>query len=163
MRRVLLILLAAGVGIWLGAMLFLTFALAPTAFAILESRQQAGDLVAATLNILYLSGYIVGPLLVFLSLVTGPLSRRLLWVLRTTLLALITVSTIISREVVGAKLLNLRRSMGVLIEQVPPDDPLRLLFHQWHQFSVLLMLFSIAAAAAVLLLIFFEGFGEARS
>lgn len=160
MRRSLLILLAAGVGIWLGAMLFLTFILAPAAFAILESRHQAGDLVTATLNVLHLSGYILGPLLFLVSLFTRPLRWRLLWGLRTTLLALITVSTIVSREVVGAKLLSLRRSMGVLTEKVPPDDPLRLLFHQWHQFSVLLMLFNIVAATTVLLLLFFEGFRE---
>jgi len=163
MRRDLLIFLAAGVGIWLGAMLFLTFILAPTALAILERRHQAGDLVTATLNVFYLSGYILGPLLILLSLVARPVRSRLLWGLRTILLILITVSTIISREVVGTKLLSLRRSMGTLIEKVPPDDPLRLLFQQWHQVSVLLMLFNIVAAATILLLLFFEGFQESQN
>jgi len=138
-------------------MLFLTFVLAPAAFALLESRHQAGDLVTVTLNVVYLSGYILGPLLILVSLGTRPLRSRLLWGVRTVLLVLITVSTVISREVVGPKLLNLRRSMGMVIEKVPLDDPLRLLFQQWHQFSVLLMLFNIAAAAVVLLLLFFEG------
>jgi hypothetical protein len=160
MRRGLLILLASGVGIWLGAMLFLTFVVAPTAFAILESRHQAGDLVTATLSVLYLSGYILGPLLILVSLATRPLHRRLLWGARTIFLVLITVSTVISREVVGTKLLSLRRSMGMVIEKVSPDDPIRLLFQQWHQFSVFLMLFNIVAASAVLVLLFFEGFGE---
>jgi len=109
------------------------------------------------LNVVYLSGYILGPLLILVSLGTRPLRSRLLWGVRTVLLVLITVSTVISREVVGPKLLNLRRSMGMVIEKVPLDDPLRLLFQQWHQFSVLLMLFNIAAAAVVLLLLFFEG------
>ncbi len=160
MRRGLLILLAAGVGVWLGAMLFLTFVLAPNAFVILESRHRAGDLVTATLNVLHLSGYILGPLLILVSLVTRPARLQLLWGVRTLLLVLITVSTVISRELVGPKLLSLRRSMGALIERVAPDDPLRLLFNQWHQFSVLLMLFNIAAAAGVLLLLTCEGFGE---
>lgn len=157
------VLLAAGTGVWLGAMVFLSFVLAPTAFATLESRHQAGDLVAATLNILYLSGYILGPLLVLVSVMTRPLGGRLLWGIRTILLVLMTVSTLVSRELVGTKLLSLRRAMGAIIEKIPLDDPSRLLFQQWHQYSVLLMLFNIAAAAAVLAVLCFEGFGKTRS
>lgn len=160
MRGGLQVLLAAGVGVWLGAMLFLTFVLAPTAFTLLESRHQAGDLVTATLNTVYLSGYLLGPLLILISLATRPLRLRLLWGVRTILLVLMTVSTVLSRELIGPKLLSLRRSMGVAIETVPLDDPLRALFQQWHQFSVLLMLFNIGAAATVLLLLAWEGFGE---
>ena len=162
MRRALLIILAAGAGAWLGAMLFLSAAVAPTAFAILESRHQAGDLVARTLNILYLSGYILGPALVLVSVVARTLARPLVWGLRTILLILITVSTVVSREFVGQKLLSLRQAMGPLIEQIPAGDPLRLLFRQWHQLSVLLMLFNIAAAAAVILLLCFEAYTESR-
>lgn len=163
MRWASVVFLAAGVGAWLGAMVFLSLVLAPTAFAILESRHQAGDLVAATLNILHLSGYILGPLLLLVSVVTRPTGQRLRWGLRTILLTLMTVSTVISREVVGTKLLTLRRAMGVMIEKVPLDDPLRLLFHQWHQLSILLMLFNIVAAVVVLFLLCLEGFGEART
>lgn len=162
MRHSLLIFLAAGVGAWLGAMVFLSFAVAPTAFALLESRHQAGDLVAATLNVLYLAAYLLGPLLVLASIAIRPLGRRLLWGVRTILLILMTASTLISREIVGTKLFTLRRAMGAAIESIPPGDPLRLQFQQWHQFSVLLMLFNIAAAAAVLILLSVETFGEGR-
>ncbi|MFQ5802516.1 MAG: DUF4149 domain-containing protein [Candidatus Methylomirabilales bacterium] len=162
MRRALVIFLAAGVGTWLGAMVFLSFAVAPTAFALLESRHQAGDLVATTLNILYLSGYILGPTLVFVSVGTRPLARPLLWGIRTILLVLMTVSTLISRELVGSKLLSLRQAMGTMIEKVPADDPMRLLFQQWHYVSVLLMLFTMVAAVTVLFLLCLEGFREAR-
>lgn len=160
MRRASVVFLAAGVGAWLGAMAFLSFAVAPTAFAVLESRQQAGDLVAGTLNTLYLSGYILGPLLILVSVVTRPLGRGLLWGIRTILLILMSVSTIVSREFVGAKLLSLRRAMGMMIEKVPPDDPLRLLFQQWHQISVFLMIFNMLAAIAVLTLLYLEGRSE---
>ena len=155
------IFLAAGTGIWLGAMVFLSFAVAPTAFAILESRDQAGDVVATSLNLLYLSGYILGPLLVFVSVMTQPIRGRPLWALRTILLVLMTVSTLISREFVGAKLLGLRRAMGQLMS-VSPDNPLRLQFQQWHTVSVLLMLFNIVAAVLVLAALCFERFGQAR-
>ncbi len=163
MRRIFVIMLPAGVGVWLGAMVFFSFAVAPTAFATLESRHQAGDLVAATLNILYLFGYVLGPLLVLASVVARPIGRQRLWGLRTILLVLMTLSTLISREFVGTKLLALRRAMGPMIEKIPPGDPSRLLFQQWHQYSVLLMLFNIAAAVAVLLLLWREGFGQPRS
>lgn len=156
------IFLAGGTGAWLGAMVFLSFVVAPTAFATLASRHQAGDVVAATLNTLYLSGYILGPLLVLVSVVTRSLRGRLLWAVRTILLVLMTVSTVLAREFVGAKLLSLRRAMGPMIN-VPPDDPMRLLFQQWHQVSVLLMLFNIAAAALVLLLLCVEQFGKLRT
>lgn len=160
MRRASVVFLAAGVGAWLGAMVFLSFVVAPGAFAILESRHQAGDLVAGTLNTLYLSGYILGPLLILVSVVTRPLGRGLLWGVRTILLTLMSVSTIISREFVGAKLLSLRRAMGMMIEKVPPDDPLRLLFQQWHQISVFLMIFNMLAAIAVLTVLCLEGPSE---
>jgi hypothetical protein len=143
-------------------MIFLSFAVAPTAFAVLESRDQAGDLVAASLNILYLSGYILGPLLVFVSAMTQPIRGRLLWALRTILLVLMTISTLISREFVGAKLLGLRRAMGHLMS-VSPDDPLRLQFQQWHHVSVLLMLFNIVAATLVLAALCFEQFRKLRT
>jgi hypothetical protein len=143
-------------------MAFLSFAVAPTAFAILESRHQAGDLVAATLNILYLSAYLLGPLLVLVSIAIRPFGRRLIWGLRTILLILMTASTVISREIVGAKLYSLRRAMGAAIQSVPAGDPLRSQFQQWHQFSVLLMLFNIAAAAAVLFLLLVETSRDGR-
>ena len=162
MRRTLLILLASGVGTWLGVMAFLSFVVAPAAFAILESRHQAGDLVAATLNVLYLSVYILGPFLVLVSIAVWPLGRRLLWGLRTILLILMTASTLISREIIGTRLFSLRRAMGAAIQSIPPGDPLRLQFQQWHQFSVLLMLFNIAAAAAVLCILSLEAFREGQ-
>jgi len=143
-------------------MVFLSFVVAPTAFAVLESRHQAGELVAATLNVLYLSAYILGPLLVLASIAVRPLGRRLLWGLRTILLILMTASTLISREIVGTKLFSLRRAMGAAIQSIPPGDPLRLQFQQWHQFSVLLMLFNIAAAAAVLCILSLEALREGQ-
>ena len=121
MRRIFVIMLPAGVGVWLGAMVFFSFAVAPTAFATLESRHQAGDLVAATLNILYLFGYVLGPLLVLASVVARPIGRQRLWGLRTILLVLMTLSALISREFVGTKLLALRRAMGPMIEKIPPE------------------------------------------
>jgi hypothetical protein len=126
----------------------------------LESRHQAGDLVAATLNVLYLSAYILGPLLVLISIAVRPLGRRLLWGLRTILLIVMTAATLVSREIVGTKLFGLRRAMGAAIQSIPLEDPLRLQFQQWHQFSVLLMFFTIATAAAVLLVLSLEAFRE---
>ena len=155
-----LIFLAAGTGVWLGAMVFLSFVVAPTAFAVLESRDQAGNVVAASLNVLYLSGYVLGPLLVLVSVLTRPLRGRLLWALRTILLVLITLSTLIAREFVGAKLLSLRRALGPLIT-IPPDHPTRLLFQQWHHYSVFLMLFNIAAATVILAILCVEWFRQA--
>ncbi len=156
------VMLAAGTGVWLGAMVFLSFAVAPTAFAILENRDHAGNVVATSLNILYLSGYVLGPALVFLSVATPSLRARFPWALRTILLVLMTVSTLVAREFVGMKLLNLRRAIGPIMS-LAPDDPLRLQFQQWHQVSVLLMLFNILAATAVLAVLCFEQTGRARS
>ena len=157
MGRISPVFVAAGVGIWLGAMLFLSFVLAPAAFATIESRQLAGDLVARALNILYLSAYVLGPLLVLVRVLGRPPGRQRLWAVQVILLILMTASTLVSREIVGTKLLELRRAMGSVMETGPRDDPRRLLFQQWHQFSVLLMLFNIAAAAAVLALVGVEG------
>ena len=162
MQRAFVIILAAGVGAWLGAMVLLSFAVAPMAFASLESRHQAGDLVGRTLNILYLSGYILGPTLVLVSVLARPLAWPLLWRIRTILLILMTAATLVAREFVGQKLLSLRLAMGNMIEHSPVGDPLRLLFQQWHQASVLLMFFNIVAAAVVILLLSYEGYSESQ-
>lgn len=138
-------------GGWLGAMTFFSFLVAPTAFAVLPERHLAGNLVAGLLNRLHLIGYVVGPILIALALSTRsgrPATKG--WLFRVVLPGMMTASSIVSRELIGPRLLALRHTMGTIIDQVPPTDPLRIAFNQLHRFSVGLMLFSILAGVIAL-------------
>ena len=47
-------------GLWLGAMAFFSFVVAPSAFAVLQQQQLAGALVSRTLGALEIIGIIAG-------------------------------------------------------------------------------------------------------
>lgn len=61
-RRLLLIL-------WLGGACFFSFAVAPSAFAVLPSREIAGAIVSRSLSIVNYSGLVVGLILLATSFI----------------------------------------------------------------------------------------------
>ena len=61
-------------GLWLGAVVFFSFAVAPSAFAVLPSAEIAGAMVSRTLALVNYSGIIIG-LIIFNTY--AKLSRRI--------------------------------------------------------------------------------------
>jgi hypothetical protein len=134
-------------GLWLGAMAFFSFVVAPSAFAALRSQQLAGELVSRTLGILEIIGMIIGALLIAISIFSKERDRAFLYELIA--LALMTISMLVSHFVVSRRMHELRVSLGE-IAQLAANDPARLEFDKLHQYSVWLMGFNILGAIALI-------------
>jgi len=122
------------VSLWLGSDVFLSFVVAPGAFGILASRDQAGAMVGYSLSRMHLGGIALG--LVFLSVrlvrtrsfagFVGPAA---------ICVALMIVLTAISQYTVSAKMAVLRVQMGS-IQATAGNSPLLAEFSKLHRVSV---------------------------
>ena len=135
-------------GLWLGAACFLSFAVAPSAFAVLPSRESAGAIVNRTLAIVNYSGIIIGLILLASSFLPKPNYNRVrLWIERLLLLVT-TAACAFGQFVIGWKLQNLRAQIGRPMEEIALDDPLRIAFNDLHGQSVTVL--SVAMIAALI-------------
>ena len=122
------------VGLWLGADAFLSFVVAPGAFAILGSRDAAGLLVGYSLARLHFVGILLG--LLFL---VARLARTRDFARFTTAAALCVVLmvalTAASQFTVSNRMENLKKQM-VSVQNTPETDPRRVQFNRLHHRSV---------------------------
>ena len=139
---------------WLGAMIFFSFAVAPAVFAVLPTRELAGQVVNSLIGKLELIGLICGPLLLLLQRFAWPKreSEAKARVLRAILLAVMTLLAAASRFWVSAKLRGLRAQIGGLIDDIPVTDPQRVEFNALHGASVSLMGATMLAGLVVVFL-----------
>ena len=141
------------VALWLGSAVFFSAAVAPSAFAVLQSRELAGALVSRTLTILNVGGLIAGLLLLAGALVGRRLVRWYAWIAEVVALAAVTAATFVGQFVISARMSALRAQMGKPIEEVAADDPLRVAFNALHANSVTALTVAMLAAAVALFLI----------
>ena len=134
--------------LWLGAACFFSFAVAPSAFGVLPSRDLAGSVVSRTLMIVNLSGIVIGAFLLLTSFLPSRNAKTAVVWIERLLLALLTIACVIGQFVINLRLAQIRMSIGKPIEEVALDDPLRIQFDQLHQYSVYVL--SAAMIAAVL-------------
>jgi len=141
------------VGLWLGAACFFSFAVAPSAFAVLESREMAGSVVNRTLAIVNYSGLIIGIILLASSFIAKETTNRIwLWTERFLLLIL-TAACAVGQFVIALWLSMLRGQIGRPVEDVALDDPLRVSFNIWHQYSIWVLVGAMTAALLVFFII----------
>ena len=140
--------------VWLGAMVFFSFAVAPTVFALLPTRELAGQVVNSLIAKLELLGLICGPLLLLSQLFVWPKreTEAKARVVRVILLALMTLLVAASRFWVSAKLHALRAQLNGPIDDLPVTDPLRVEFSALHGVSVSLMGATMLAGIVVILI-----------
>jgi hypothetical protein len=139
--------------LWLGGAAFFSFAVAPSAFAVLPSRDLAGAVVARTLSVVNVGGFVVGLLL----LVTWPVGRALvrraaLWAEAAALLV-VTLTSAAGHWLIAARMRSLRAQMGAPIDALGADDPLRVAFNDLHGYSVAALTAGMLAGLVALLLI----------
>jgi hypothetical protein len=134
-------------GLWLGAMAFFSFVVAPAAFATLPQQQLAGALVSRTLGALEIGGAIIGASLIAILILSRERDGAFIYELAA--LALMTVSMLVSNFVVSRRMHDLRMNLGE-IAQLAANDPARLEFDRLHQYSVWLMGFNILGAIALI-------------
>jgi len=135
-------------GLWLGAMAFFSFVVAPAAFATLPQQQLAGALVSRTLGILEIIGMIIGALLIVILISSGERGGKPR-LYELIALALMTVSMLVSHFVVSKRMREMRVSFGE-IALLAANDPTRIAFDSLHQYSVWLMGFDILGAIALI-------------
>ncbi len=140
-------------GTWVGSIIFLSFVVAPGAFATLGSRDQAGAVVGMALGRLHLLGLIAGVLFLVAraarSLSTG---RGLALLASPAALAVVVMLllTLVSQYSVAPRMAHLRVQM-VSVDRTPEDSPLRVEFNRLHRVSVRLEVAVLLAGLAALL------------
>lgn len=141
-------------GLWLGSMIFFSFAVAPSAFAVLPTREMAGVMVTSTIGKLELLGLVIGPLLILIQAAswrarhTSTLNKSV----RIILILVMIAAAALSRFWISPQMVSLRATMGGHIDDVPIGDPLRMQFNDLHQYSVALMSTAMIAGLVVLFL-----------
>ena len=149
LRDVRLLLMA----LWLGAAVYFSFAVAPSAFAVLPARELAGTLVTRTLAIVNVGGFLISLLLLAsLPVGRGRVGGRAL-AAEASSLATISVMTAAGQWVIAARLLALRAQMGRPIDEIAINDPLRVAFNGLHGYSVMALGVGLIAGVVALLLI----------
>jgi uncharacterized membrane protein len=120
--------------LWLGSDAFLSFVVAPGAFAILGNRDAAGLIVGYSLSRLHFVGISLG--LIFL---VARFIRTHDFASFTTVAALgivlMVVLTAFSQFTVSSRMEHLKRQMGS-VQNTPENDPLRVEFNRLHHISV---------------------------
>ena len=123
-----------GLSLWLGSDVFLSFVVAPGAFRILNSRDQAGAMVGYALGAMHIGGIICGLLLILARLARTKTFSSLATPAALCVLAMIAL-TAISEFTVSPKMAALRAQMGS-IQATAADSPLLVQFARLHRVSV---------------------------
>jgi len=142
-------------GIWLGAAIFFSFAVAPSAFAVLPARELAGAIVTRTIGIVNIGGLLIGLLLLataFAGRGAAAMKKRA-WTVEIFALALLGLATGVGHWIISARMAALRLSMGRPIDEVAQNDPLRLAFNNLHGYSVAAMTTAMLAGLVAFILI----------
>jgi uncharacterized membrane protein len=122
--------------IWIGGLIFFAFVLAPTVFAVLPTRQLAGNVVNRSLGILHWMAISCGVVFAITSMmdsrivngVAAPFAPRNLLIYAMMILTLVSMFGVASRMTV------LREQMGV-VDNLPQDDARRVEFNRLHVWS----------------------------
>jgi hypothetical protein len=135
-------------------MMFFSFAVAPSAFASLPSRQLAGILVTSTISKVELLGIVMGPVLLVLLIATRKRGESIYstTAVRAALLATMTVSGAISKFFITPAMVTLRNEMVNGIDSISATDPIKVQFDSLHHYSVGLMSVALFAGMVALFL-----------
>ena len=125
-----------GLSVWLGSDVFLSFVVAPGAFSVLASRDQAGALVGYSLTSMHLLGILCG-LVVLASRLLRMRTFASFVAPAALCVVLMMLLTTASQIFVTPRMAELRARMGS-IEATAAGSPLLAQFGRLHGFSVAL-------------------------
>jgi hypothetical protein len=139
-------------GLWLGSDVFLSFVVAPGAFQVLATRDQAGVMVGFALTRMHIGGIICGVIFLVARLARTRSLSNLMAPAALCVLIMIA-ATLVSQFTVSAKMAALRGQMGS-IQATAADSPLLAEFTRLHSVSVSLeSVVLLAGMAAMFLLV----------
>lgn len=123
-----------GLSLWLGSDVFLSFVVAPGAFRLLASRDQAGAMVGYGLWWMHMIGVVCG-VVILLARLLRTRSFGSLVAPAAICIMLMIILTVISQHAVSPKMAALRMQMGS-IQATAADSPLLAEFSRLHRISV---------------------------
>ncbi len=134
MTNILRFIQVFALGAWVGSIFYFSAAVAPGAFRVLSSQDQAGALVQFTLGRLHMLGLVAAVLYLFAS---AGLAQSFKGFIRPPAIGvlLMLLLTITTQRFVTPKLAALRTQMGS-VAATPASDPLRAEFDRLHGISV---------------------------
>src|SRR5437016_11250252 len=123
-----------GLSMWLGSDVFLSLVVAPGAFKILASRDQAGAMVGFGLWWMHMIG-VVGGIVILLARLARTRTFASLVAPAALCVVLMILLTVVSQHAVSPKMAALRAQMGS-IQATVADSPLLVEFSRLHRASV---------------------------
>jgi uncharacterized membrane protein len=122
--------------VWLGGLIFFSFVVAPSAFAVLPTRHMAGSLVSRSLSLLHWMGIVSGLVFLVASLLYSRVTTGSahLFAARHLLIVVMLVLTCVSQFGISPRMARLRATVGE-IDRVPLNDPARVQFNALHVWS----------------------------
>jgi len=157
-RRFLTILALLLLGIWLGAAIFFSAAVAPSVFSVLRgadlanANALAGSIITRLLTIINQGGFEIGLFLLVMSFFTGYDQSKWVRVSRMISLAIMVIMTGIGQWVIAARMSALKAAMQLPIDQIAADDPRRTAFSNLHRYSVLVLAVALCSGFAAFIL-----------
>jgi uncharacterized membrane protein len=122
--------------IWIGGLIFFAFVLAPTVFAVLPTRQLAGNVVNRSLGIMHWMAITCGVVFAVTSMINSRIVNGVVDPLaaRNLLIYAMIILTVVGMFGIASRMLVLRQQMGI-IDDVPHDDARRVEFNRLHVWS----------------------------
>lgn len=151
LNKVRVLLIAA----WLGAAIFFSGAVAPSAFSVLRSfnvpnaTEIAGAIVNRTLSVVNTSGFFISLLALVVAVAIRKRYGARAFVVQVVLLGLMALATGVGQWVIAARMRTLRQAMGIPIDQVSLADANRVAFAALHGYSVAALSIAIIAGLMV--------------
>lgn len=146
-------------GMWLGAAIFFSFAVAPGVFTVLRDstalypNHLAGTIVTRNLSVINTSGLVLSLLLAASAFIFRGSTRRVALVAEITSLVIVAIATSVGQWVIAARMLALRAQMGRPIDETAASEPLRVAFNSLHGYSVAALTVAMLAALVAFILI----------
>ncbi len=158
MRGIITTLNLLLLGAWLGAAIFFGAAVAPSLFDVLRganltnANEIAGSIVTRLLAIINRSGFEIGLFAIVTAYFISRGERRFARLIEMISLAIVAIMTGVNQWVLSPRMLALRASMQLPIDQIAHDDPRRLTFDRLHGYSVKMMGAAIIAGLVAFLI-----------
>lgn len=156
-------------GMWLGAAIFLGAAVAPALFGVLRgaglanANELAGSIVTRLLGFINQGGFEIA---LFLFVTAFFIDRQRMILARAAeviSLGIMAIMTGVSHWIISTRMVELRRAMGGMIDQVSPVDPRRVEFDSLHRYSVTLMGVAIVTGLIAFLIASWRGNGTVET
>lgn len=145
-------------GLWLGASIFFSAAVAPNVFAVLRGAELAnastlaGSIVNRLLAVVNQGGFEISLFVVIVGFFTTRGQRSLRRIAEMISLAIMAIMTGIGHWVIAARIASLRAAMQLPIDQIAATDPRRIEFDRLHSYSVAMLGVAIVAGLVAFVL-----------